>query len=135
MTGLATQAALDAAFKADATVQAVLGKPVRLYNGQGGKVASFPHALWRGWETRPADSAEVAADEHVVTLDVLSRAGAPYEAQDAATALARVCQRPPPLADTVRIIVMTPLSRDIIRPADGRGWVARLRIRVIAEAL
>lgn len=134
MTSLACQQALDAAFRGDAGVQAVLGNPVRLHEAPI-KLSAFPYAWWRRWETRPADSSGTKSEEHVATLEVVCRQTGVDVARAALEALAACASSARPTASGVRIVLILPVYCDVLRSADGRSWLGVLRIKILADLI
>lgn len=132
MTALACQQALDAAFRADPAVQATLGNPVRLLDAPI-KLAAYPFAWWRRWETKPADAAEVRGEEHVATLEVVSRQSGVEVARAAVEALSNCATSMRPAVVGVRIILVVPLYCDVLRSTDGRSWLGIVRLKIVAE--
>jgi hypothetical protein len=66
------RAVLAAALMADASVQAVLGHPVRLYEARSTS-APYPHASWGRTETTSRDADGVQLIETRLSLDVWGR--------------------------------------------------------------
>lgn len=132
MTALACQQALDAVFRADPSVQAVLGNPVRLSEAPV-KLAAFPFAVWRRWETKPVDASLVQSDEHIATLEVVCRQTGADEARQAVAALATCAAGAKPEAIGARIVLILPLYCDVMRSSNGRSWVGIVRLKIIAD--
>lgn len=131
MTAAATRAALAAALAADPGVQAVLGNPVRL--SEPPPKGALPCAVWRRWETRPAGASLSAAEEHTITLEVVSRETGVEVARDAVAALVRAASIMRPAPPDVRLVLVVPVYSDVLRPSDQRGWYGLVRLKVIAE--
>lgn len=132
MTALACQQALDAMFRANPAVQAILGNPVRLVEAPV-KLTAFPFALWRRWESRPIDASLVQSDEHIATLEVVCRQTGADVARQAIAALATCAAEARPNAMGARIVLILPLYSDVMRSADGRSWFGILRLKIIAD--
>ena len=66
------RAAIEAAMRSDAGVQAVLGDPVRLYETRS-REAGYPHASWGRAQSQARDGDSVALIEHRLTLDIWCR--------------------------------------------------------------
>ena len=134
MTALACQQALEAAFKADPAVRFALGNPARIFDAPV-KLAAYPFAVWRRWETRSADASGVATEEHIATLEVVCRQSGAEEARKAVAALAACASGPRPSASGARIVLVLPVYSDVMRAVDGRTWLGIVRLRIIAEVV
>ncbi|MCA3692685.1 DUF3168 domain-containing protein [Aquidulcibacter sp.] len=132
MSATACQQALDAVFRADPTVQAALGNPVRLVEAPV-KLTAYPFAIWRRWETKPIDSSLVQSDEHIATLEVVCRQNGAEVAREAVAALASCAAAARPNAIGARIVLILPLFCDVLRSADGRSWLGLVRLKIIAD--
>ena len=71
---VAVQAALMAALRSDAGVQAIFGASARVYDDET-EAPAFPFARLERHECRPVGASGGEASEHVITLAVLSRHG------------------------------------------------------------
>ncbi|MCE2890342.1 MAG: DUF3168 domain-containing protein [Hyphomonadaceae bacterium] len=134
MSAAACQQALDAVFRADPAVQAVLGNPVRLIEAQV-KLAAFPFAVWRRWETKPVDASLVQNDEHIATLEVVCRQTGAEIARQAVAALATCAAMAKPNPQGARIVLILPLYSDVMRSADARSWLGIVRLKIIADRI
>lgn len=134
MSAAACQQALDAVFRADPAVQAALGNPVRLVEAPV-KLAAFPFAVWRRWETKPVDTSLVQSDEHVATLEVVCRQTGADVARQAVAALATCAAAAKPNPVGARIVLILPLYSDVMRSADGRSWLGIVRLKIIADRI
>lgn len=132
MTALACQQALDAVFRSDPSVQAVLGNPVRLVDAPA-KLTAYPFAFWRRWETKPLDASLVRSDEHIATLEVVCRQAGAELAREAVAALAAAATQARPDAVGARIVLILPLYCDVMRSADGRSWFGLMRLKIVAD--
>lgn len=134
MTAKACQDALDTLFQANAAVKAALGTPPRLFDAPV-KMAAYPFAMWRRWETRPIDASGTPTQEHIATLELVSRQTGTQEARLALEALAACLSGPSPPAIGAKIILALPVYSDVMRANDGRTWLGILRLKVIAEPM
>jgi hypothetical protein len=134
MTAKACQDALDSAFKADASVVAVLGNPARIYDAPV-KMAALPFAVWRRWETRNIDASGVTTHEHIATLEVVSKQTGASEARAAVSALASRANGVAPDAIGARIVLVLPVYSDVMRAVDGKTWLGIVRLKIISEPL
>ena len=66
------RAAIEAAMRSDASVQAVLGDPVRLYETRSHE-AAYPHASWGRAQSQARDADGATLIEHRLTLEVWCR--------------------------------------------------------------
>lgn len=134
MTAIACQQALDAVFRANPAVQAVLGNPVRLVEAPV-KLTAFPFAVWRRWESKPIDASLVQSDEHIATLELVCRQNGADVARQAIAALATCAAEAKPNAVGARIVLILPLYSDVMRSADGRSWLGIVRLKIIADRI
>jgi len=134
MSAAACQQALDAVFRADPAVQAVLGNPVRLVEAPV-KLAAYPFAFWRRWESKPVDASVVQSDEHIATLEVICRQPEAEIARQAVAALATCAAAAKPNPVGARIVLILPLYSDVMRSADGRSWLGIVRLKIIADRI
>ena len=132
MSAKACQDALDVVFKADPSVIAALGNPVRIYDAPV-KMAALPFAVWRRWETRNVDTSGVTTHEHVATLEVVSKQTGASEARTAVAALAARAAGAVPVAIGAKIVLIVPVYTDVMRSIDGRSWLGIIRLKIIAE--
>jgi Protein of unknown function (DUF3168) len=128
----ACRAALDAAFAADRAVCAALGDPPRIFDAPV-RHSAFPFAVWRRWETKPAHASLVPTEEHLATLEVVSRQTGAEEARAAVHALRDRANGPRPVCTGARIVLVLPVYSDVFRGVDGRTWLGVVRLRIIAE--
>jgi hypothetical protein len=129
MTAKACQDALETAFKADPQVISALGNPVRIHDAPI-KMAAAPFAFWRRWETRAID---LITQEHVATLEVVSKQTGASEARAAIAALAARANGPVPSANGAKIVLIVPIYADVMRSADGRSWSGMVRLKIVSE--
>jgi Protein of unknown function (DUF3168) len=134
MTALACQNALDELFKADAQVRAALGDPVRLYSAPV-KMGAFPFAFWRRFESRPIDASDAPTQEHIATIEIVSRQTGAEEARKAVEALVQAANGSVPQGIGARIVLVLPVYSDVMRAMDGRSFVGIVRLKIIAEPL
>ncbi len=128
----ALMGAVRAQLLADAAVTALLGAPARVYDDPP-QDPVFPYVTLGRIETRPIDSAGVAASEHVVTLHVWSRYGGRAEALDVVAAM-RACVHDADItAPGVAIISLFATFTDVFRSGDGRTTHGVLRLRAVSE--
>lgn len=128
------QRALIAALTADLDVQAVFGTPARVLD-EVGEYPAFPFATIERHEVRPADSAEVAASEHVLTFAIGSRWGGRSEAVDALQALRAGLERADPEIAGHAVVLGYPTYGDVFQARDGRTFRGILRARFILERI
>lgn len=125
-------AALVAAARADADVKAALGDPARLYDEPPAS-APFPYVTLGRLETRPLDTSEAPALEHVVTLHAWSRYGGRAEALDIIGALrAALHDRALTIAGRKLVLLLAGFA-DVFRAGDGFTTHGVLRLRAITE--
>jgi hypothetical protein len=124
--------AMRAALMEHADVQAALGDPARVYDDPPAE-AIFPYVTLGRMESRPADSSDRDASEHVVTLHAWSRYGGRAEALDVIAALRAALHNTPLDIDGRRLILMLASFSDVFRSGDGRTTHGVLRLRAITE--
>jgi hypothetical protein len=123
--------ALIGALKADATVQAALGADPRVFDDFPAG-AAFPYAVVQAGETRPADSADISALEHDVTIEVSSRHGGKREALDVLAALRGAFDGADLAISGRHLVLLRVLSAQATR-ADAQTMRGTIRLRAITE--
>jgi len=129
----ALAAAIRSAALADASVKALLGDPVRLYDEPPADGA-FPYVTIGRVESRPVDASAVEAQEHFVTLHVWSRYGGRAEALDVVGALRAVLHSAALSVAGRRLVFIFAQFADVFRAGDGRTTHGVLRLRAVTEA-
>ena len=129
----ALAAAVRSAAMADAEVKALLGDPVRFHDEPPNDPV-FPYATLGRVETQPADSSDVEALEHAVTLHVWSRYGGRAEALDIVGALRAVLHDADLAIAGRRLVLLRAVFTDVFRAGDGRTTHGVLRLRAITES-
>jgi len=124
--------AIREAAMADASVQAVLGDPARLYDDPPPDPA-FPYVTLGRVEARASDAANAEALEHVLTLHVWSRYGGRAEALDVIGALRAALHDAPIEVDGRRLILLFVVFTDVFRSGDGRTTHGVVRLRALTE--
>lgn len=128
----AVQAALMAALRRDAGVQAIFGARARVYDDET-EAPAFPYARLERHECRPAGASGGEAQEHVITLAVASRYGGLREAKAALAAL-RAAFEAADWGGAGRHIVLAYVTyADAMRQFDRRAFRGIIRFRIISE--
>ena len=128
---LALQKALIGHLKADAAVQALLGRPARIWD-VAPKDAAFPHLLIGRSESRPV-GADGGGVEQALTLTVVSRFRGTEEAKAVLAAVRLSLNEAVLEADGVRTVNLRVTFADVFPGADAARTFAVLRVRAVTE--
>lgn len=128
---LALQKALIAHLRRDATVQALLGPPARIWDAPPDQ-PGFPHLLIGRSESRPV-RADGGGVEHALTLTVVSRFRGTEEAKAVLAAVRLRLANAVVEADGVRTVSLGVAFADVFSGADGARTFAVLRVRAVTE--
>ena len=128
---LALQKALIAHLGADATVQALLGDPARIWDAAP-EAAGLPHMLIGRCESRPL-AADGGGVEHRLTLSVVSRFRGTEEAKAVLAAVRLRLADAEVEADGVRTVSLGVTFADVFPSGDGQRTYAVLRVRAVTE--
>ncbi len=124
--------AVMVALRTDPDVQAVFGNPARVYDDET-QGPSYPYATLERHETRPADAADVAGTEHILTFGVASRFGGRAYAKEALGAL-RIAVERADIAPAGQVVVLAyPTYGDVFRTRDRQAFRGILRVRILTE--
>lgn len=129
---VAVQAALMAALRADAGVQAIFGASARIYDDET-EAPAFPYARLERHECRPAGASGGEAREHVITLAVLSRYGGLREAKAGLAALRAAFEGADWSGAGRHIVLAYTTYCDVMRQFDRRAFRGVIRFRIISE--
>jgi len=129
---VAVQAALMAALRGDAGVQAIFGAIARIYDDET-EAPAFPYARLERHECRPAGASGGEASEHVITLAVLSRHGGLREAKAALAALRAAFESADWSGAGRHIVLAYTTYSDVMRQFDRRAFRGVIRFRIISE--
>jgi hypothetical protein len=130
---LALQKALIGHLKADAAVQALLGRPARIWDAAP-KDAAFPHLLIGRSESRPV-GADGGGVEQALTLTVVSRFRGTEEAKAVLAAVRLSLNEAVLEADGVRTVNLRVTFADVFPGADAARTFAVLRVRAVTEEM
>lgn len=130
---LALQKALIAHLKANASVQALLGEPARIWDAASADAVS-PHLLIGRCESRPV-GADGAGVEQVLTLTVVSRFRGTEEAKAVLAAVRLALNDAALEADGVRTVSLRVSFADVFPGANGARTFAVLRVRAVTEEM
>lgn len=128
----AVQAALMAALRMDAGVQAIFGADARIYDDET-EAPTFPFARLERHECRPAGASGGEALEHVITLAVSSRYGGLREAKAALGALRAAVEGTDWTGAGRHIVLAYTTYADAMRQFDRRAFRGVIRFRIISE--
>jgi hypothetical protein len=128
----ALQQAMFAALSADANVKSVLGDPARLFDAVPRDTA-FPYSVIGDAQEADCSTATDSGSEHVVRLDVWSRAGGHKECKAAADAVRGVLDGAALTLSGHTLIDMRFIDADYARETDGETYRATLRFRAVTE--
>lgn len=129
---VAVQAALMAALRGDASVQAIFGENARIYDDET-EAPAFPYARLERHECRPAGASGGEASEHVITLAVLSRYGGLREAKAGLATLRSAFERADWSGAGRHIVLAYTTYSDVMRQFDRRAFRGVIRFRIISE--
>jgi hypothetical protein len=129
---LALQTALFAALAADASVQAALGDPPRLYDSVP-RAPVFPYATLGGATETDWSTKTEAGSEHRFTLTVWSRASGHKESKDIAANLIDALDNATIAPESHTLIVLRFEDATHARETDGVTTRATLRYRALTE--
>ncbi len=129
----ALQTAMIGWLRDDATLQAVLGDPARIWD-QAPKDAGYPHLVLGRCESRPV-AADGCGIEHRLTLTCASMFGGTEEAKVVAAAVRARLTNAVLEADGVRTVSLAVMFSDVFRSADHRRTWAVMRVRAVTEEM
>jgi len=129
---VAVQAALMAALREDAGVQAVFGTSARVYDDET-EAPAFPFARLERHECRPVGASGGEASEHVITLAVLSRHGGLHAAKAALGTLRQAVEGADWSGAGRHIVLAYTTYSDVMRQFDRRAFRGVIRFRIISE--
>ncbi|MBN8527698.1 MAG: DUF3168 domain-containing protein [Caulobacterales bacterium] len=127
----ALQKALIARLKADATMQALLGDPARIWDEPPTEPV-WPHMTVGRSESRPTN-ADGGAVEHRLSLTCISRFGGTEEARAVAAAARARLHEATLEADGVRTVNLRVTFTDVFRAPDLKRTYAIIRLRAVTE--
>lgn len=127
----ALQKALIAHLRADATVQALLGEPARVWD-QPPAEAGYPNLTVGASQSRPV-AADGCGVEHALTLRCASRFGGTEEAKAVCAAIRASVHEAELEADGVRTVSIRTTFADVFRSGDGRRVWGVVRVRAVTE--
>lgn len=130
---LALQKALVAHLRANPTVQALLGEPARIHDGESTEPV-FPHLRIGRSESRPV-AADGGGVEHALTLTVVSRFRGTEEAKAVLAAVRLALSDAVLEADGVRTTNLGSPFGEVFPGADGARTFAVLRLRAVTEEM
>jgi len=128
----ALQRALIGWLRDDATVQALLGDPARVWDQPPGEPV-FPYLTLGRGESRPV-RADGCGVEHQLTLACHSRFGGSEEARAVCAAVRARLTDAVIEADGVRTISLKVTFTDVFRSGDQRRTHGIMRVRAVTEA-
>lgn len=126
------QAALMAALRADAGVQAIFGANARVYDDET-EAPAFPFARLERHECRPAGASGGEAQEHQITIAVSSRHGGLREAKAGLAALRAAVEGADWTGAGRHIVLAYTTYADAMRQFDRRAFRGVIRFRIISE--
>jgi len=127
----ALQKALIAHLRADASLQALLGNPARIWD-EAPRGAAYPHLLIGRSESRPV-AADGCGIEHSLSLRCASRFGGTEEAKAICAALRAAVHEAALEADGVRVVSIRATYADVFRSSDHRRTWGVVRVRAVTE--
>jgi len=97
------------------------------------RTATFPYVTFGRGDVRDWSTGSEAGHEHVLALNIWSRAGGRKEAVGVAEACSRALEAGPGPLEGHRLVLMRELGREIIREDDGETYRAVVRWRALTE--
>lgn len=130
----ALSAALLAGLRADTRLQALLGSPPRLFDGET-EAPAYPFALLERHEVTPSDASGVAGLEHRLTLSVRTRESGRAGAMAALGDLRAAVETLDLHLSGQRVVLLHVVYADVLRTQDLRAFRGLLRVRAVTEAV
>ena len=128
---VALQKALIAHLRADATLQALLGDPARIWDAAP-RGAGYPHLLIGRSESKPVE-ADGCGVEHVLSLRCASRFEGTEEAKAISAAVRAAVHEAALEADGIRTVSIRATYADVFRSSDHRRVWGVIRVRAVTE--
>lgn len=126
------QLAVIDALRSDAGVQARLGNPARIFDGDSDEPV-FPCVEMERHDVRPNGSAGNAGSAHTLSFGLRSRTGGRAEAMRILSELRRVLDVFSFTSDGLRSVLSQTLYSDVMRTPDLREFRGVIRVRIILE--
>lgn len=123
------QLAVMEALRGDTGVQAYLGNPARIFDGDSDQPV-FPCVELERHDVRPHGSAGYAGSAHTLSFGLRSRMGGRAEAMRILSELRRVFDAFSFAADGLRTVLSQTLYSDVMRTPDLREFRGVLRVRI-----
>lgn len=127
-------AALLAALRADASVQAVLGEPARVFDDETPSPA-YPYAVIERHESQAANGVMTRGLEHTVQIATYSRHGGAYESKRLLSALRAAFEGLHITLPDQRVVLLIPTYCDAMRTKNQYLFRGVLRVRIVTEEL
>ncbi|HWA91811.1 MAG TPA: DUF3168 domain-containing protein [Rhizomicrobium sp.] len=128
----ALQQAVFAALAASDAVESVLGDPPRVFDCPP-RGAAFPYCVIGEDETRDWSTATEAGSEHLLAIQIWSRADGRKEAKLAAEAVRAALDGAALAIDGQALIGIRHLATETLRESDGETIRATLKFRAVLE--
>lgn len=126
------QLAVMDALRSDAGVQAYLGNPARIFDGDSDEPV-FPYVELERHDVRPNGSAGHAGSAHTLSFGLRSRMGGRAEAMRILSELRHVMDAFSFASEGLRSVLSQTLYSDVMRTPDLREFRGVLRVRIILE--
>lgn len=130
---LALHKALLDHLRADASVKALLGDPVRVHD-EPPQTPVYPYVALGRAETRPWGGLDGEGIEHLITLTCVSRFDGAEEVKAVIAALRTALHGAAPALDGHRLVNLRVTYADVFRAPGWRPLYGVLRIRAVTEA-
>ncbi len=127
----ALQRALITHLRADASLQALLGDPARIWD-EVPRGSGYPHLVIGRSESRPV-AADECGVEHQLSLRCASRFGGTEEAKAICAAVRAAVHETALEADGVRTVSIRATYADVFRSSDLKRVWGVVRIRAVTE--
>lgn len=130
---LSLQQAIFSHLQQDASVQVVLGSPVRLYDDPPA-MPIYPFASFGRHQSREIDGDLSAVIEQNLSLHIWSRYGGKKEGQQILDAVRKSLLSVPSAMEGHHLVGIRTIFADVLRARNGRVFQAILRLRALTQS-
>lgn len=118
--------------RADSSVQAVLGNPARIFDGET-TAPAYPYAVLERHESKDTSASGVLSAAHHLQFAVLSRTDGQRGSREIISVLRTALQRLPRALDGQQIVLIHPTYSDTMRSRGVKTYRGVLRVRIHSE--
>ena len=122
------------ALRSDPTLQALLGTPARIFDGET-QAAPYPFVLLERYESIDTSASEAVCTEHRLQFASLSDSGGQSEAKQLLNRLRLAVQRMQLSPSGQRVVLIHPTYSDVMRTRNPRFLRGILRVRIHTEEI